>query len=196
MNFAACGVSLIGQKIGVDSPITIIQMLWVNIIMDTLGGLAFAGEPPLHYYMHERPKRRDEPILSREMLHQIFLSGVYTLALCTVFLTSGYFKELYGYATSADAFLTAFYVLFIFAGIFNCFAARSERLWMLSNIDKNKPFVFIMLLICSIQIMMIYFGGSLFRCIPLSARELGVTVALAFSVIPFDIIRRIVYKLK
>ena len=67
---------------------------------------------------------------------------------------------------------------------------------MLSNIDKNKPFVFIMLLICSIQIMMIYFGGSLFRCIPLSARELGVTVALAFSVIPFDIIRRIVYKLK
>lgn len=196
MNFAACGVSLIGQIIGIDSPITIIQMLWVNIIMDTLGGLAFAGEPPLHYYMKERPKRRDEPILSREMLHQIFLSGAYTLAMCTVFLTSGFFKSLYGYDNSPDAFLAAFYVLFIFAGIFNCFAARSERLWMLSNIEKNKPFIFIMLLISFIQLLMIYFGGSLFRCIPLTAKELGVVISLAFSVIPFDIIRRIVYKLK
>ena len=57
MNLAACGISLFGQFIGVDTPITIIQMLWVNLIMDTLGGLAFAGEAPLHYYMKEKPKR-------------------------------------------------------------------------------------------------------------------------------------------
>ncbi len=196
MNLAACGVSLIGQIIGIDNPITIIQMLWVNIIMDTLGGLAFAGEAPLQYYMHERPKRRDEPILSREMLHQIFLSGAYTLVICTLFLTSPFFKYVYGYASSPEAFLTAFYVLFIFAGIFNCFAARCERLWILSNIGKNKPFVFIMILICVIQILMIYFGGSLFRCIPLTLKELFIVISLAFSVIPFDIVRRIVYKLK
>ncbi len=193
MNLAASGVSLLGQYIGVDTPITIIQMLWVNIIMDTLGGLAFAGEAPLHYYMREKPKRRDEPILSREMLHSIFFTGVYTLVLCIVFLTSYVFRNVY---ITDDKFYTAFYALFIFAGIFNCFSARSERLFILSNISKNKPFVVIMLLISAIQICMVYFGGTLFRCTPLSARELVFVIGLAFTVIPFDIVRRIIYKLK
>jgi P-type E1-E2 ATPase len=55
MNLAACGVSLIGQFVGIETPITIIQMLWINIIMDTLGGLAFAGEHRMNYYMAEKP---------------------------------------------------------------------------------------------------------------------------------------------
>lgn len=193
MNLAACGVSLLGQYIGVDTPITIIQMLWVNIIMDTLGGLAFAGEAPLKYYMREKPKRRDEAILSREMVHSIFFNGIYTLVMCIVFLTSYVFRSIYA---TPEKFYTAFYALFIFAGIFNCFSARSERLLMLSNISKNKPFVLIMLLISVIQILMIYLGGELFRCTPLSAKELLFVIGLAFSVIPFDIVRRIIYKLK
>ena len=51
--------------IGIDAPVTVVQMLWINLIMDTLGGLAFAGEAPLESYMKDRPKRRDEPILNR-----------------------------------------------------------------------------------------------------------------------------------
>ncbi len=196
MNLAACGVSLIGQFIGIDTPITIIQMLWVNIIMDTLGGLAFAGEPALDYYMHEKPKRRDEPILSREVLHQIFVSGVYTLILCIVFLTSPVIRDMYAVSHSADKFYTAFYALFIFAGIFNCFSARCERLWILSNIGKNKPFILIMLLISVIQICMIYFGGEVFRCVPLLFHELSFVILLASTVIPFDMMRRLIYKLK
>ena len=168
MNLAACGVSLVGQFIGVDTPITIIQMLWVNIIMDTLGGLAFAGESPLGYYMQERPKRRDEEILSADMLHQILITGLYTLVLCIVFLTSPVIRIMYGGIVPTEKFYTAFYALFIFSGIFNCFSARCSRLWLLSNIGKNKPFIFIMLFICIIQIFMIYFGGELFRCVPLA----------------------------
>ncbi len=196
MNLAACGVSLIGQFIGIDTPITIIQMLWVNIIMDTLGGLAFAGEPALDYYMHEKPKRRDEPILSREVLHHIFITGAYTLILCIVFLASPVVRDMYVVRQSPDRFYTAFYALFIFAGIFNCFSARCERLWILSNIGKNKPFILIMLLISVIQICMIYFGGELFRCVPLMFHELSFVILLASSVIPFDMIRRLIYKLK
>ena len=128
MNLCACGVSLIGQFVGVDTPITIIQMLWVNIIMDTLGGLAFAGEGALDYYMKEKPKTRDEPILSREMLGQIFLNGAFTLLLCIVFLTSPIIRVYYGFSNSPEAFYTAFYALFIFSGIFNCLLARCERL--------------------------------------------------------------------
>ena len=196
MNLAACGVSLLGQFIGVDTPITIIQMLWVNIIMDTLGGLAFAGEAALDYYMNEPPKRRDEPILSREMVHQIFVCGAYTLVVCIAFLTLPAIREMYRVDLSADKFYTAFYALFIFFGIFNCFISRCDRLWILSNIWKNKPFIFIMLLISTIQICMIYFGGAIFRCVPLYLPELTFVILLASSVVPFEMFRRLAYKLK
>lgn len=196
MNLAACGVSLFGQFFGIDTPITIIQMLWVNIIMDTLGGLAFAGEAPLDYYMREKPKSRKEGILCPEMIHQIVITGLFTLGVCVLFLTSPVIRVLYGGVNPTDRFYTAFYVLFIFAGLFNCFSARCSRLWILSNISKNKPFIFIMLLISLIQIAMVYFGGSIFRCVPLKAPELSFVISLAATVIPFEMVRRLVYKLK
>ena len=196
MNIAACGVSLFGQFIGIETPITIIQMLWVNIIMDTLGGLAFAGEPPLDYYMQEKPKSRDERILSGEMLHQIFITGAYTLILSLIFLSSQTVRRLYGGIEPTAKLYTAFYALFIFLGIFNCLLARSSRLWLMSNISKNKPFVFILILISVIQIFMIYFGGSLFRCVPLLPKELSFVILLSVTVIPFEMTRRLLYKLK
>ncbi len=196
MNLAACGVSLLGQFIGVETPITIIQMLWVNIIMDTLGGLAFAGEPPLKYYMQEKPKRRDEPILSSEMLNQIFITGAYTLCLLLVFLTAPNIRLWYGSAQPSDKFYTAFYALFIFSGIVNCLLARCSRLWLFSNISKNKPFVSIMLIISIIQIFMIYYGGTLFRCTALLIHELSFVLLLSLTVIPFEMMRRLFYKLK
>ena len=196
MNLAACGVSFVGQFLGIDTPITIIQMLWVNIIMDTLGGLAFAGEPALDYYMNERPKRRDEQIISREMLSQILLTGAYTLLICIVFLSSPVIRIMYGGYFPTDKFYTAFYALFIFSGIFNCLCARCERLWLLSNISKNKPFILIMLLISIIQICMIYYGGSVFRCVPLFTHELSFAILLSLGVVPFEMIRRFIYKLK
>ena len=196
MNIAACGVSLFGQFIGIETPITIIQMLWVNIIMDTLGGLAFAGEPPLDYYMQEKPKSRDEQILSGEMLHQIFITGAYTLILSLIFLSSGTIRQIYGGVEPTAKLYTAFYALFIFLGIFNCLLARSSRLWLMSNISKNKPFVFILMLISVIQIFMIYFGGSLFRCVPLLPKELSFVILLSMTVVPFEMIRRLLYKLK
>ena len=194
MNLAACGISIFGQLLGVETPITIIQMLWVNIIMDTLGGLAFAGEPALEYYMKEKPKRRDEPILTRAMLGRVAIMGAYTLGLCVAFLKLDFFKSIF-YGGSDLHFLTAFYALFIFLGIFNCFSARCERMWILSNISKNRPFIIIMLLISVIQILMIFFGGTLFRTTPISFSEIGKVVLLAFTLIPFDGICRIFRRL-
>lgn len=196
MNLAACGVSLLGQLFGIDSPITIIQMLWVNIIMDTLGGLAFAGEPALEYYMREKPKTRSEPILTREMLKEIFIRGAYTLTLCMCFLKLDFFSRAFTGRDGEARFMTAFYALFIFFGIFNCFIARSDRVWLFSNIRKNKIFILIMLIISSIQVLMIYFGGTLFRATPLRFGELLSVVLLAFTIIIFDFIYRIFVKLK
>lgn len=193
MNLAACGITLIGQFMGIDNPITIIQMLWVNIIMDTLGGLAFAGEAPLPYYMREKPKRRDEPILSSAVFSHIILNGAFTLLLLVLFLRHDVFRSVYH---TRESLLSAFYALFIFAGLFNCFSARSERLWIFSNIGKNKPFIIIMLLVSVIQILIIYFGGVLFRSVPLTPRELSVAIGFGMLVFPFDTLRRIFAKLK
>ena len=196
MNLTACGISLIGQILGIETPITIVQMLWINIIMDTLGGLAFAGEPPLDYYMMEKPKSREEKILTHDMLSQIFLSGGYTLILAVMFLKTDVIYSLFRYDPDGRFFLTGFYAFFVFAGIFNCFTARSERVSLLSNISKNKPFIVIMLFISTIQLFMIYFGGELFRSSPLTFRELLNVILIAASVIPFDMIRRVLKKLK
>ncbi len=192
MNLAACGITLIGQILGIDNPITIIQMLWVNIIMDTLGGLAFAGEPPLDYYMKEKPKKRTEPILTREMVAHVLLNGGFTLALLVAFLTLNYFRD--GYLTPAHH-LTAFYAVFIFSGIFNSVSARCDRFFLLSNIGKNKPFVLIMLFISAIQVLIVYYGGSLFRSIPLAPSELAFAIGTAATVLLFDTLRRVFKKL-
>ena len=194
MNLAACGVSILGQLLGVETPITIIQMLWVNIIMDTLGGLAFAGEPALSYYMKEKPKRRDEPILTVGMIKRILIMGSYTLLMCIVFLKSSFFRNMFSGESGEIRFLTAFYALFIFLGIFNSFTARCERMWVLSHIGKNKPFIFIMLLITVIQLFIIYRGGALFRAHPLMPNEIGMVILLALTTIPFDTARRILMK--
>lgn len=192
MNFAACGITLVGPYIGIDTPITIIQMLWVNIIMDTLGGLAFAGEPAFDYYMLEKPKRREEPILSRPMLAHVLLNGAYTLALLVFFLSYSGFRA---YFPSLDRRLTAFYALFIFSGIVNSFTARSERMSIFFGILKNRAFLAIMSFITAIQILIVYFGGSLFRSTPLTLRELASVALLALSVLVFDSIRRFFAKL-
>ena len=192
MNLAACGITLVGQLFGIDSPITIIQMLWVNIIMDTLGGLAFAGEAAEQYYMKEKPKRRDEPILSREMLWQIIPNGIFTLGLLVFFLQSGVFEAVF---PTKKLLMCAFYALFIFSGLMNCLCSRSERLWLFRGISKNKPFLLIMAFITSIQLLIIYCGGEIFRSAPLSPYQLMLVFLLASSVLLFDCIRRIWRKL-
>ena len=88
MNLCAVSVTILGPLLGIETPITMIQMLWINIIMDTLGGLAFAGEPALPHCMKERPKRRDEPILNGYMINQIASLSIFTVGLSVFFLTS------------------------------------------------------------------------------------------------------------
>ncbi len=191
MNVCAVGVSVIGPLIGIDTPVTVMQMLWINLIMDTLAGLAFSGEPPLAEYMREAPKRRDEPVLNRYMTGQIAATGAYTVLLCTLFLWLAPVRQFFRYGAEPLRFLTAFFALFIFCGIFNAFNARTHRLNLLAHIGKNPLFVLIMAAVTAVQLALIYFGGALFRTTPLSVFELAVTALLASSVIPVDVARKL-----
>ena len=195
MNLCAVGVSIIGPFIGIDTPVTVIQMLWINIIMDTLAGLAFAGEPPLEEYMEEPPKRRDEPVLNRYMFHQILCMGVFTIVLCVLFLKLPLFKPLFRYANDPIYLMTAFFALFIFTGIFNSFNARTHRINLLAHLHKNPSFIVIMAMVAVIQLVLIYYGGSLFRTAGLTFTELRRVLMFAFLVVPADCVRKLTLRL-
>ena len=194
MNFCAVGVSMIGPFIGVDAPVTVVQMLWINIIMDTLGGLAFAGEAALPTYMKEKPKRRDEPILNRYMINQILLLGGFTVLLCIAFLKMPSISVLYRSSADGIYLLTAFFALFIFSSVFNCFNARTDRLNLLGGISQNLPFILIMLSVLVIQLVFVYLGGSVLRTAPLTTSELCTTMLLSLAVFPAEFARKLLWR--
>ena len=193
MNFAAVGISLLGPLIGVESPVTVTQMLWVNVIMDTLGALAFAKEPHLLEYMRRPPKSSEEQIISRAMVKQIVFTASYVLILCVWFLKSDTLPML---LTRGDDgyILSAFFAMFIFTGIFVCFLSRTTRLNILANVGKNKSFLLIMASICAVQISFIYFGGETLRALPLDPGDLVRVVLISFTVVIFDFVRKVVLK--
>lgn len=195
MNFSAVGISMICPLfLGIDSPVTVVQMLWINIIMDTLGGLAFAGEAPLESYMEEVPKKRNEPILNGYMVNQITLLGSFTILLCLAFLSFPSITAQFRYSPDNIYLLTAFFALFIFASVFNCFNARTDRLRLFAGLSQNKAFCLIMSAVCAIQIAFVYLGGSVLRTVPLTVEELVITLLLSISVIPADLIRKLIVK--
>ena len=191
MNFCAVGISMIGPFIGFDSPVTVVQMLWINIIMDTLGGLAFAGEAPIADYMKEPPKKREEPILNGAMVFQIAFSVIFTVGIFLSFLLCPAITSRFRASSDNAYLLSAFFALFIFASVFHCFNARTDRLKIFSNLSKNKPFIFIMILILAVQLIFIYLGGKVLRTVPLTSEELKITLLVALSVFPAELLRKI-----
>ncbi len=196
MNLCAVGVSMICPFIGIDAPVTVVQMLWINIIMDTLGGLAFAGEAPLSSYMREKPKKRDEPILNSYMVNQIIFMGTFTISLCLAFLKMPSITSHFRSSEDNIYLLTAFFALFIFSSVFNCFNSRTDRLRLFAGISKNKGFCFIMSAVCIIQVLFIYLGGSVLRTAPLMPRELMFTMLLSLLVFPAEFIRKLLLRLR
>ena len=193
INLCALSLSIIGPFVGIDTPVTVIQMLWINMVMDTLAGLAFAFEPPLLEYMKERPKKKNEPIMNKYMYSQILWTGLLSSFLCFFFLKSSWVKSFY---KSDAALLSAFFGLFIFIDIFNSFNARTNRLNLLANIKQNKVFIVIISFIVIVQLLLIYFGGNVFRTIGLSFYELELMIFFAFLVFPIDFVRKYYLKLK
>ena len=191
VNLCALSISIIGPFIGVDTPVTVIQMLWINMVMDTLAALAFAFEPPLKEYMYEKPKKKNEKIMNSYMISEILITGFYTTILCVFFLKVPFVKNLF---SSNEAFLTAFFGLFIFAGLFNSFNAHTSRINILAHVLKNKMFIIIMIFIVIVQVILMYYGGEMFRTVPLTLKEFMIMILFSITVVPVDIIRKIMCK--
>lgn len=194
VNICAVMVSLLGPFIGIDQPVTVIQMLWINMVMDTLAGVAFAYEPPLIEYMNEKPKKKGEHIVNKYMFNQIIVMGLYTSLLCLLFLKLPSISNLF--EQNGGHLMTAFFGLFIFCSIFNSFNARTHRINIFSNIFKNKAFLIVILFIVIIQIYLIYYGGEVFRTVGLSLYEFNMMILISMTVIPVDFLRKVLLRLR
>ena len=187
-------LSIVGSFIGVTTPITIVQMLWLNMIMDTFAGIAFSYEPPLLEYMNEPPKRKDNPIMNKYMYSEIIWTGLYCALLCIVFLKAPIFKSLIRVGDNDKYLMTAYFAMFIFMGIFNAFNARTVRINTFAKLGKNKPFILVFGFIFVAQMFIIYNGGDIFRTYGLELNELILVLILALSVFPVDWLRKYVLK--
>ena len=192
VNMCAMLISIIGPILNISTPVTVIQMLWINMIMDTLAGVAFSYEAPLVEYMMESPKRSDEKIVNRYMVKQILTMGLYSAIIGLLFLKVPFFRLIIN--NNPKSIMTSYFALFVFMGIFNAINARTNRINVFANILKNKVFIVVFLLIFIIQIYLIYNGKDLFRTYGLSIYELCYVIVLSLSVIPVNIMFKIMYK--
>ena len=196
INISAVLISFICPLLSMENPLSITQILWVNLVMDTLAALAFGGEQALRRFMRDKPKKRDESIISTSMWSSIMVGAWYTVTVSLVFLIAGkyWMYEWRFDDPERSVHLTAYFALFIFIAVFNAFNARTEEINLFDNISRNKNFLKIMALVAVVQILLTYFGGDIFHCYGLTLGHWGLILALAFAIIPVDIIRKFIVK--
>lgn len=194
INVAAVTVSLLGPIMGIEKPLDITQMLWINLVMDTLAAMAFGGEPALRRYLQEKPKRRDEDIIDKKMWSAIIVGGLYICVLSMIFFALPQIASAFRTGENHIYFYTGYFTFFIFICIFNAFNARTDGVDLLENISINKQFLWIIGMICVVQVAMTYLGGIMLRTAGLNIKEWFVVLALAITIIPVDLVRKLLVK--
>lgn len=183
INASAVAINFIAPFINIDEPLTITQILWINLVMDTLAALAFGGEPALAQYLEEEPKRRSAPIVSRKMLLSVVIGGLYMTLVGIAFYKSAWVDHLFRDAANHIYTYTGFFCTYIFMAVANGFNVRVEGLNPLKNISLNKAFLQVMALIIAIQVLLTYVGGRVLRTTPLNAGEWCVVVLFSLSML-------------
>jgi calcium-translocating P-type ATPase len=193
IDFSAVIISVLGPLVGINSPITIMQMLWINLVMDTLAGLAFSGEIPRQSYMKEKPKNRGESLINRYMWSQICVTAAFISVMSLWFLKSPRINALF-LGFEEEYMLTAFFSLFIFTAVFNSLNARTHEKNLFGYILANKQFIVIMCSVAVIQLILIYFAGTLFNTVPLKFSHLAMISGLASVVLVVELMRKLVVR--
>ena len=191
INVSAVGICAIAPFFGIEEPLKITHMLWINLVMDGLGALALGAEPALKKYMSEKPKSRTQAIVSNEMFGQVLFAGAWITVLSFIFLKSPFFINRFN---SDTAHKTAYFSMFVLFAIFNGFNVRSEGLNLFENISENKGFMKVMSIIALVQVAITFVGGEFFSCKPFALSQWLVIIVLAMTVIPVDLFRKVIIK--
>ena len=168
INVAALVIAMLGPFIGVQIPLTVIQMLWINLIMDTFAALALATEPPDVGVMKRPPRNSTDFIVTRRMAIGIFgLAGIFIVFFVGLLI----YMRSDGQVTAKE--LTVFYTLFVLLQFWNLFNARRLGAFKsaLTGLSANPAFLCIAAAIVVGQIVITQFGGNVFKTVPLSVSE-------------------------
>lgn len=191
INLAAVFVSAISPFIGIESPLKVTHLLWINLCMDSLASLMFAGEPALKKYMRMKPRRRDESIISRPMAIQIVIMSIWLTILSLVWFKVPVFRACF--ATEAQWY-TGFFCMFVFAFMVNAFNVRSDGLNVFEHIGENKRFIHIWLAIMAVQALLVSIGGvigEIFSCVRFGLDGWIAVCLMALTMYPVDLIRKV-----
>ena len=203
INVTAVIVSAIAPFFGVEEPLKVTHLLFVNLVMDGLGAIMLGNEPALKQYMTEKPRRRDESIISKKMAAQILIMGGWLTALSFVYLKLPVFRNMF---ENDEQHLTGYFVLFIVSALFNGFNVRDEKFGIFKGLNENTGFLKVFFTIVLVQAAIVNAGlipvtafkwiGQMFSCVPIPLVTWGVIVLLAVTMIPVDLIRKLFIKQK
>ena len=155
------------------------------------------NEPALKKYMDEKPRRRDESIVSKKMMTRIVIMGLWLVGLSFVYLKVPFFTNLF---ETEEQHLTGYFVLFIWAALFNGFNVRDDGFGIFKGLNENKNFIRVFLAIVAIQAVIVNaaliplgafeFIGEMFSCHPFGVVGWVAVILLAATRIPVDLIRK------
>lgn len=195
VNISTLLMNIIAPVLGWTEPFSIVQILWINLIMDTLAAMAFGGEPILNRYMNEKPALRTDNILTKYIKSAIGVAAVFITAGSILVLENiGGITEWVTPAEYENPELykkTFMFAFFIYSIIFNSLNTRSERANLFEHLGENKRFILVMGSIFILQTLIIEFGGAVFGTTMLQPKALLVSMGLALLIIPVDLIRKI-----
>ena len=193
VNVAAVLICFLGPLLGENVILTVIQLLLINLAMDTLAAIAFGSEPALKEYMKEKPVARSESIVSRAMLSEVIISAAYITIICLSILFVAPIRSLFG-DVDVTYLKSAIFATFMMAITFNGFNARTGHINPFENIGRNRNFVLVMISIFVMQFLFVTFGGEVLSVESLSVKSWLICVILAFMVIPIDMIRKAIIR--
>ena len=199
INVAAVVVSAIAPFFGVEEPLKVTHLLFVNLVMDGLGAIMLGNEPALTEYMSEKPRRRDESIVSRKMMAQIITMGAWLVFISFLYLKLPFFRNLFD---PEKQHLTGYFVLFIVSALFNGFNVRDEKYGIFQGLNENTGFLKVFFTIILVQVLIVNAAlvpfpvftwiGNMFSCVPFGIAGWAVVVLLAVTMIPVDLVRKAV----
>ena len=195
VNVAAVLTCFLGPIFGENVVMTVIQLLLINLAMDTLAAIAFGSEPALKEYMRDKPIPRGESIVSKEMFIEILLSAFYITFICLAILFVAPVRNLFD-STDPVYLKSALFATFMMSITFNGFNARTSHLNPFEGLGRNKNFIIVMLSIFVLQFLFVTFGGTPLSVCRLSPRAWLICIVLAFMVIPIDVVRKLVFAKK
>ncbi len=198
INVAAVIVSAIAPFFGVEEPLKVTHLLFVNLVMDGLGAIMLGNEPALKIYMKEKPRRRDESIVSKKMMAQIITMGAWLTIISFLYLKLPLFVNLF---ENEEQHLTGYFVLFIVSALFNGFNVRDDRFAIFKGLNENTGFLKVFFIIILVQALIVNAAlapfalftwiGNMFSCTPFGIQGWIAVVLLAMTMIPVDLIRKI-----